>query len=219
MKDKRHAFETDAIEVTWSQRRCIHAAECVRRLPRVFQPGEQPWIKLDRGEADAVAKVVELCPTGALQYVRRDGGANEIPAAQNLVRVTANGPTYLRGDIEVIAPDGSVLLKDTRVALCRCGVSANKPLCDNAHRTTGFGDSGAITDLDSVEDLGSGGSTLRVRPQLNGPIHLDGPFTLASSDGKTILSGTSAWLCRCGKSGSKPFCDGSHAAGFEAEGA
>jgi len=25
-----------------------------------------------------------------------------------------------------------------RVALCRCGVSANKPFCDNTHRETGF---------------------------------------------------------------------------------
>ena len=219
MKDKRHAFENDAIEVTWSQRRCIHAAECVRRLPPVFQPGERPWVKLERAEADAVAEVVQRCPTGALHFTRRDGGANEVPAEQNLVLVSAHGPTYLRGDIEIIAPDGSVLLKDTRVALCRCGASANKPLCDNAHRASGFRDAGVIDDLDSVEDLGSSVPTLRVRPQLNGPIHLDGPFTLASSDGGTLLRGTSAWLCRCGKSGSKPFCDGSHAAGFEAEGA
>lgn len=219
MKDKRHAFENDAIEVTWSQRRCIHAAECVRRLPAVFQPGERPWVKLERSGADAVAEVVQRCPTGALQYSRRDGGAGEAPPEQNLVLVTANGPTYLRGDIEIIAPDGSVLLQDTRVALCRCGASANKPLCDNAHRTAGFRDAGAITDLDSVEDLGSSDRKLRVRPQLNGPIHLDGPFTLASSDAGVLLSGTSAWLCRCGRSGSKPFCDGSHAAGFEAEGA
>ena len=127
MKDKRHAFENDAIEVTWSQRRCIHAAECVRRLPPVFQPGERPWVKLERAEADAVAEVVQRCPTGALHFTRRDGGANEVPAEQNLVLVSANGPTYLRGDIEIIAPDGRVLLKDTRVALCRCCPSAGAP--------------------------------------------------------------------------------------------
>lgn len=219
MKDKRHAFENDAIEVTWSQRRCIHAAECVRRLPPVFQPGERPWVKLERAEADAVAEVVQRCPTGALHFTRRDGGAAEVAAEQNLVLFSGDGPTYLRGDIEIMAPDGGVLLKDTRVALCRCGASANKPLCDNAHRVAGFRDAGAITELDSVEDLGSNERTLRVRPQSNGPIHLDGPFTLASSDGGTLLSGTSAWLCRCGRSGSKPFCDGSHALGFEAEGA
>ncbi len=219
MKDKRHAFTSESIEVTWSQRRCIHAAECVRRLPKVFQPGEKPWIKLDRADTDAVAEVVMRCPTGALQFERRDGGAAEVAPVANLVTVSANGPTYLRGDIEVMAPDGTVLLKDTRVALCRCGLSRNKPLCDNAHRSEGFRDPGAITDLDSVEELGAGDHVLRVRPQLNGPIHLDGAFTLASGDGVTMLAGTSAWLCRCGKSASKPFCDGSHQVGFEAEGA
>lgn len=218
MNDKRHAFETDAITVTWSKRRCIHAAECVRRLPAVFRPGEKPWVQLGGAPAERVAEVVMQCPTGALQFTRHDGGPAESPAATNEVRISPGGPLYLRGDIEVIAPDGSVLLRETRVALCRCGASGAKPLCDNSHRAGGFRDAGKVTDLDSVEDLGARGRTLRVRPQANGPLHLDGPFTLVGADG-TRLSGTSAWLCRCGRSRSKPFCDSSHLEGFEAEGA
>ena len=218
MNDKRHAFERDPITVTWSQRRCIHAAECVRRLPEVFRPGERPWIQLEPATADAVAEVVMRCPTGALQFTRSDGGALEAVPDANLVLVSPRGPLYLRGDLEVIAPDGSVLLHDTRVALCRCGMSANKPFCDNAHRQAGFSDPGVIHNEDSVEDLGASGRTLRVGPTVNGPLHLEGPFTLASADASTMLTGTDAWLCRCGKSQSKPFCDGSHSAGFEAEG-
>lgn len=219
MKDKRHKFETDAIEVTWSSRRCIHAAECVRRLPAVFQPGEKPWIRLDAAAAERVAEVVTHCPTGALQFTRRDGQPGETVPETNLVVVSTNGPLYLHGEIQIIDAEGSVLLQDTRVALCRCGQSANKPLCDNAHRTAGFKEPGVVADLDSVEDLGAAERVLRVRPQANGPIHLDGPFVLVSGDAKTRLAGTSAWLCRCGRSGSKPFCDGSHAQGFEADGA
>ena len=58
MKDKLHGFGADAITVTWSKRRCIHAAECVAGLPRVFQPGERPWIKLDAAAAGTIAGIV-----------------------------------------------------------------------------------------------------------------------------------------------------------------
>lgn len=219
MKDKLHTFETDAISVTWSKQRCIHAAECVRRLPKVFEPGRRPWVTPADASADRVAQVVEQCPTGALHHTRRDGGAAEATPAANTVRLSRNGPTYLKGALELVGPDGQVMLRDTRMAICRCGASGNKPLCDNAHREAGFSEAGTITDLDSVQDPGATGTALRVIPHVNGPLQLEGPFALASADGATMLTGTSVWLCRCGQSRSKPFCDGSHAvAGFQAEG-
>ena len=36
MHDKLHEFKTDAITVTWSKARCIHAAQCIQALPEVF---------------------------------------------------------------------------------------------------------------------------------------------------------------------------------------
>jgi CDGSH-type Zn-finger protein len=33
---------------------------------------------------------------------------------------------------------GEVVGEESRVALCRCGVSANKPFCDNSHRRINF---------------------------------------------------------------------------------
>jgi CDGSH-type Zn-finger protein len=96
------------------------------------------------------------------------------------------------------------------VALCRCGFSKRKPLCDNAHRAGGFHEPGAVHDEDSVQDPGTEGSTLRVIPHENASLELSGPFALGGADGSTLLAGTSTWLCRCGHSRSKPFCDGSH---------
>jgi CDGSH-type Zn-finger protein/uncharacterized Fe-S cluster protein YjdI len=217
MKDKRHEYASDAIRVSWSSTRCIHSAECVRGLPIAFRPGEKPWIRLDGLEAEQVARVVVRCPTGALHFEPSHGGPREETPAANDVRVSANGPTYLRGDIEIRTQEGEVLLRDTRVALCRCGRSANKPLCDNAHRAAGFRDPGELIEADSVQDPGVAiGPTLRVVLETNGPARLEGPFTLASADGGTRLAGTSTWLCRCGHSKTKPFCDGSHAeAGFD----
>jgi len=47
----------------------------------------------------------------------------------------------------------------------------------------------------------------------NGPLRLEGTFTIADQSGKEFgLAGRMAIsLCRCGQSANKPFCDGSHA--------
>jgi CDGSH-type Zn-finger protein len=52
----------------------------------------------------------------------------------------------------------------------------------------------------------------------NGPLRLEGDFSIADATGKDFgLAGrTVISLCRCGFSQNKPFCDGAHARqGFE----
>lgn len=44
----------------------------------------------------------------------------------------------------------------------------------------------------------------------NGPIMVNGPIELVQADGKTALIKEKTAFCRCGGSGNKPFCDGSH---------
>ena len=43
MDDKLYEYATDRITVRWSRVRCTHAADCVRGLPRVFDPVRRPW--------------------------------------------------------------------------------------------------------------------------------------------------------------------------------
>ena len=52
-------------------------------------------------------------------------------------------------------------------------------------------------------------TTIRLLP--GGPLMVDGPFQVVGEDGEPIDHGSKAALCRCGKSASNPFCDGSHA--------
>lgn len=57
-----------------------------------------------------------------------------------------------------------------------------------------------------------------ITPYRNGPYLIRGEFTILDQDGGEIAHsrGTVA-LCRCGRSQSKPFCDGTHkVVGFEA---
>src|SRR6185503_11487849 len=99
-------FVTPDITVTWSKRRCIHSAECVRFLPDVFEPGRKPWVMPENDTADEVAAVVMRCPTGALHFERHDGGAAEAPDQENRVRATRHGPLELRGDLRIATPAG-----------------------------------------------------------------------------------------------------------------
>ncbi|MFO7756291.1 MAG: CDGSH iron-sulfur domain-containing protein [Bacteroidales bacterium] len=44
----------------------------------------------------------------------------------------------------------------------------------------------------------------------NGPLKVAGSFTLLKENNFPVESGSEVYLCRCGKSSKKPFCDGSH---------
>jgi uncharacterized Fe-S cluster protein YjdI len=131
-------YASDAIEVHWEAGLCIHTQNCVHALPQVFRSAERPWIQLDGADAAAVAAAVERCPTGALHYRRLDGGPQEVVDDEVTVDPRPNGPLFLRGRVRIVDDDGQVVREDTRVALCRCGGSANKPFCDGTHRRIGF---------------------------------------------------------------------------------
>jgi CDGSH-type Zn-finger protein len=158
-----------------------------------------------------VATTIEHCPTGALHYTRKDGGPAEAPAEQASLHIVADGPIYVRGAVTVKNPAGETLLEDTRVALCRCGVSHNKPLCDNSHGPAGFAAGDALAQNLHKSDAGlAGAAALTITPQVDGPVLVEGDFSLHSSDGAAVYQGKKVWLCRCGASANKPFCDGTH---------
>jgi 3-phenylpropionate/trans-cinnamate dioxygenase ferredoxin subunit len=51
----------------------------------------------------------------------------------------------------------------------------------------------------------------------NGPFKVEGEIELHDANGNTIPTKTTAFLCRCGASTKKPFCDGAHSKiGFKA---
>jgi uncharacterized Fe-S cluster protein YjdI len=136
------AYANGQIEVTWEPAFCIHAAECLRGLPAVFDNRRRPWIIVDNGSAADIGAVIQRCPTGALHFRRLDGGPQEPVPEETTIAERPNGPLYARGKIRILAQDRTSLRQDTRVALCRCGSSANKPFCDGSHRRVGFRTSG-----------------------------------------------------------------------------
>lgn len=200
-------YTSDEVTVTYHTQRCIHAAECVRGLPAVFNTQARPWINPTRGTAEGIAAVVERCPSGALHYQRHDGGPDEAVASTALILLTADGPLHVRGDIRL---QPAAETSESRLALCRCGQSAHKPFCDNSHRTAGFADAGQVTANTAEAPSPAADPSLSITPSTNGPLLLRGNFEIHSADGTTIFRGERAALCRCGGSANKPFCDGTH---------
>ena len=55
-------------------------------------------------------------------------------------------------------------------------------------------------------------TTIKITPTDNGPYLIDGPASVIDADGNEydLTDQTTIFLCRCGGSGTKPFCDGTH---------
>jgi len=138
---------------------------------------------------------------------------------RNAADVTRDGPLEMSGDIVVSSAGGEVLQEAERTWLCRCGASGNKPFCDGSHSKVAFEDGGELAEARLKPDVFVAGGKLAVTPLANGPLLVKGSLEVRSADGKAIsYHAGQAALCRCGASGRKPFCDGTHKqVGFSAD--
>jgi uncharacterized Fe-S cluster protein YjdI/CDGSH-type Zn-finger protein len=138
------------LTVVWRAELCIHSANCVRGLPQVFDPRRKPWVTPEAADAEALAATILRCPSGALQFARVDGGPPEAPDAPTTLTPIRDGPLYVRGDLEWRALDGTPLGRETRLALCRCGLARAMPRCDNSCRAAGWREPDGETDAEAT---------------------------------------------------------------------
>lgn len=61
-------YRNDKLTVRYDPKICIHAGDCVRGLPSVFDVAKKPWINVDGAEPEAIIEQVKQCPSGALSY-------------------------------------------------------------------------------------------------------------------------------------------------------
>lgn len=197
-------IETDDLTIHFDGKLCIHARRCVLGLPGVFDPDAKPWIRPDGAASDEIVTVIEACPSGALSYARKAGRAEEAAKA-NTIRLWENGPLEVRGDVRI---EGQA--PRTRALICRCGRTTNPPFCDNSHRD-GFVATalpGFKEQKDSTPE--AKGGPVAISAQANGSVKIEGNVEVIAADGSRVARTSKAWFCRCGASGNKPFCDGSH---------
>lgn len=205
----RRFVEGDKIDIGFDGKRCIHSRNCVLGHPGIFEPNAPgQWIHPEAGSVEAVVVIAHTCPSGAITYRRKDGGQDEQPPVVNTVRVRENGPLAFNAAMRV--GDEDML----RATICRCGASASKPYCDGSHKDAGFAATGEPASKDSAA-LAVRDGPVTVSPQPDGPLRVEGSLEIVSGTGRTVDRTRRAFLCRCGHSANKPFCDGSHkAAGF-----
>lgn len=198
--------EGRAMVLVYEGRRCIHARFCVTGAPRVFLANVKgPWIHPDAIDAERLAAIAQECPSGAIRYRRKDGRPDESAPPVNLAAIRENGPYAFRAPLVLDGAEAGF-----RATLCRCGASKNKPFCDGSHHEIEFSATGepasAMTDMLAVRD-----GPLAVDPQVDGPLQVRGNLEITSGTGRVVARVTATYLCRCGGSAKKPFCDGTHA--------
>ncbi len=199
MADK--TYEGKRASISFDLEKCIHSRECIMGAPEVFKESGKPWIDPDGADPSVIAQVVSRCPSGALHMQAE--GMQEPVAVRNIVRVNENGPLSVRAQLNMA---GDTV---TRRVLCRCGATSNQPYCDGSHRQVGFqatGEPPSDHELDAPSPPGE----LSVTPTENGPFHVTGGLEVVAASGRVVRRCSEAWLCRCGHSSDKPFCDGTH---------
>jgi len=132
--ERSHELGGTGITVRDDRSICVHAGFCGTRLTNVWKQVAETAESTVRAQ---VINMVEKCPSGALTY--RFEGDDVEPLFPSAIAVTDDGPLWVTGGVAISTGAGPLESRN-RVTLCRCGASANKPLCDGAHKTVGFSD-------------------------------------------------------------------------------
>ncbi len=90
----------------------------------------------DKPFCDGSHETEGFCHTANILEGKYGVPAEEASAAS--VEPLANGPLFITGAFCLISSDGKVICEGNKTALCRCGLSENKPFCDGSHKTGGF---------------------------------------------------------------------------------
>ena len=115
--------------------RCAYARFCHSAEGNVWEILENT----DDPQTRATAiRIAGNCPSGRLVAVDKDGKQYEpeYEPAIEIISDPANGVEsgiFVKGNIQIESADGVFYEKRSRVMLCRCGKSRNKPFCDASH--------------------------------------------------------------------------------------
>ena len=135
--DRRADYVGELITIHDNRGLCAHVGVCTSSLPEVWNSKRRPWIDPRGAGVDAIIETIRGCPSGALSYSMAGVEHRDLPR-EPAILVTANGPYYVTGGIELAGATFGQGASREHYALCRCGQSKRKPFCDGAHWDIGF---------------------------------------------------------------------------------
>jgi CDGSH-type Zn-finger protein len=138
--DRLFKYKGQEVTVYYNPMVCSHAAECLRIARNVFDTDKRPWVRPDEGTLDQVTAVITACPSGALTLSPPSGTPeHRVSSDRAQIEVQRHGPYWVTGVDPPAKPNGAAMTGE-KYALCRCGLSGNKPFCDGSHRDTKWRD-------------------------------------------------------------------------------
>ncbi len=69
---KTKEYTNGEITILWKPDLCTHSGICVKTLPKVYNPQERPWIKMENATSQAMIDQVAKCPSGALSIKKEE---------------------------------------------------------------------------------------------------------------------------------------------------
>ena len=147
-KDNVKEFSNGEITVYWKADLCIHSANCLMGMPRVFNNKRKPWINVTGADSKKIMKTVDSCPSRALTYlkstsftIRKKRKIKKQAPKFAKVQILKDGPALVTGNFIIRDPDKKkIRISSPVAAICRCGGSKKKPFCDGSHLALGFKD-------------------------------------------------------------------------------
>ncbi len=137
MASREKIFKGEKIVVKDDHSLCVHSGFCGNRVTNLWKMMKQSDDTQVRAQ---IMAMVEKCPSGTLAFALDEESEVIEPDLPEEIAVIPNGPLWVSGGIPIERRDGQPLETRNRVTLCRCGASANKPLCDGSHKAIGFSD-------------------------------------------------------------------------------
>ena len=117
---------------------------------RFCDPGGKIWSLIeesdDKEARDLAIREAMHCPSGRLvlhDKKTRKQIEEKLPPSIGVVEDPAlgcSGPLWVQGGVTIESENGVPYETRNRVALCRCGVSTNKPFCNGSHASIRFRD-------------------------------------------------------------------------------
>jgi CDGSH-type Zn-finger protein len=140
---------TRQAEVLEGETLLLSDAEELCAFARFCDPGGKIWGVIGQPGEEArklAVREANHCPGGRLVAHDKKTGKEieeKLPPSIGVVEDPAmgcSGPLWVRGGVRIESESGTPYEVRNRVALCRCGASANKPFCNGSHASIKFRD-------------------------------------------------------------------------------